>query len=953
DVVKRNVIAKLIPHLCSQCKIYNTYGPAETTITATYHLIERSDGQSSIPIGLPLPNYQCYVLDEHLQPVVLNAIGELYIGGAGVCYDYFNRPDLTKQALISNIPGITNRKCYRTGDLVKVGSDGLLYFLGRNNFQVKLHGQRLELGEIESIILQSSNDISNCIVIKVNDEKTKQDYLVAYISTTNRSLESHVKQYCQSYLATYMVPSIFILLDRLPLNENRKVDRKQLPKPNFSLLQEPEEFIEPKTVEEVEIHRLWCEALGLDKISLTQNFFSAGGTSLLLIKLLNHYKIHFSGIRSTNLNITTLFQQTTIEAHARLIEPKTVEEVEIHRLWCEALGLDKISLTQNFFSAGGTSLLLIKLLNHYKIHFSGIRSTNLNITTLFQQTTIEAHARLVQANMSLDNNNLRSDVKHQLKRFHVTEAVASSAQERIWTDEQVRFDSDNQLAIYNIPIILKVIEGPVSISRLRNALLTIIHKHSILRTKLIYSPEEKCLKQYIKSMPDEVLTSNHDDYYSFEMSVGSNEQEFNTILIAEVNRHWFCLETGIVFRCHIVKHKLNNNDILVKDDAIIFNFHHSAFDGNSVKLFLSDLQDIYNDNFSNDNDDKLQYIDYAIYERQMLDDNSSDSTMKEAIKCWNMMLSDYDIYKQLLLPYDHYEKLNHTRSGRGSNIRFFVQDTIVDRMNVFANENNISMFQLLVTTYMLYLHKLTNNNDICIGVPNTSLDNVQGMIGMFVNTLPYCSKIDSHITFKDLLLKIHQLCLSVLQYSYLPLQDILKLYRARASTTTQHLPFLQTLFVYETRDYSSPNVLNFDEGKCSIIQCEDATEQTAARFDLTFTVNHDVRKHRLSCSFAYACDLFKEQTIKRMMQKFQILLEQLFSPSSSFDRTRHSLSELSILLPDQMKLLPKVNESDVGSIDNSLQYIDYSIHERQMDMQDAKHYWKQLLDGYSIDKQLA
>ncbi|CAF4313793.1 unnamed protein product, partial [Didymodactylos carnosus] len=837
DVVKRNVIAKLIPHLCSQCKIYNTYGPAETTITATYHLIERSDGQSSIPIGLPLPNYQCYVLDEHLQPVVLNAIGELYIGGAGVCYDYFNRPDLTKQALISNIPGITNRKCYRTGDLVKVGSDGLLYFLGRNNFQVKLHGQRLELGEIESIILQSSNDISNCIVIKVNDEKTKQDYLVAYISTTNRSLESHVKQYCQSYLATYMVPSIFILLDRLPLNENRKVDRKQLPKPNFSLLQEPEEFIEPKTVEEVEIHRLW--------------------------------------------------------------------------------------------------------------------STNLNITTLFQQTTIEAHARLVQANMSLDNNNLRSDVKHQLKRFHVTEAVASSAQERIWTDEQVRFDSDNQLAIYNIPIILKVIEGPVSISRLRNALLTIIHKHSILRTKLIYSPEEKCLKQYIKSMPDEVLTSNHDDYYSFEMSVGSNEQEFNTILIAEVNRHWFCLETGIVFRCHIVKHKLNNNDILVKDDAIIFNFHHSAFDGNSVKLFLSDLQDIYNDNFSNDNDDKLQYIDYAIYERQMLDDNSSDSTMKEAIKCWNMMLSDYDIYKQLLLPYDHYEKLNHTRSGRGSNIRFFVQDTIVDRMNVFANENNISMFQLLVTTYMLYLHKLTNNNDICIGVPNTSLDNVQGMIGMFVNTLPYCSKIDSHITFKDLLLKIHQLCLSVLQYSYLPLQDILKLYRARASTTTQHLPFLQTLFVYETRDYSSPNVLNFDEGKCSIIQCEDATEQTAARFDLTFTVNHDVRKHRLSCSFAYACDLFKEQTIKRMMQKFQILLEQLFSPSSSFDRTRHSLSELSILLPDQMKLLPKVNESDVGSIDNSLQYIDYSIHERQMDMQDAKHYWKQLLDGYSIDKQLA
>ncbi|CAF1373390.1 unnamed protein product, partial [Didymodactylos carnosus] len=508
-------ISMLMPHLPHHGKIKNTYGPAECTVACCDHLVTQKDliSTQNIPIGRPLPNYQCYLLDDCLQRVHIGQIGEIYIGGVGVFAGYYNRDDLTEETLI-DIPGV-HGKCYRTGDLGRFNENGALMYCGRIDYQVKLRGQRIELGEIENCIMKSSPLIVNCVVVKVHDDKTDQDYLAAYIQTMRKDIQENVRQYCQSHLPSYMVPTIVVLLEQLPLNENAKVDRKQLPKFEFSL-QHPndDDYVEPTTDDEREIHRLWCELLGVDKISTTKNFFSLGGNSLLLMRLMNYYQTSFA---QQKLNISILFRQPTIQQHAQLV-------------------------TINTDNNGDHE----------------------------QQQVLPKHK--------------------QWQPLNINEAAASSAQERIWIDEQVRFDSNNPLAIYNIPIVLKVIEGTVSVSRLRNALLAMICKHSILRTKLIYSPEEKCLKQYIKPTPDEFLTPKHDDYYSFEMSVLNNEQEFDQTMLAEVNRHWFCLETGTVFRCHVVKNKLDNNDTLMKDDAIILNFHHSAFDGSSMTPFLNGLQ---------------------------------------------------------------------------------------------------------------------------------------------------------------------------------------------------------------------------------------------------------------------------------------------------------------------------------------------------------------------------
>ncbi|CAF4425170.1 unnamed protein product, partial [Didymodactylos carnosus] len=278
EAIVPRTVAKLAANLSSDAIIYNLYGPAECTIASTYHMVNEKDlNASSIPIGHPLPNYQCYILDQYLQPVKISEIGEIYIGGVGVFKGYLSN-ELTAQALV-HLPNI-KVKCYKTGDLGKYDVNGEITYCGRIDFQVKLRGQRLELGEIENVIMKSSpNKISNCVVNKVHDDKTKQDYLVAYIQMTPNSdmnedkLKSQTKMYCQAHLPLYMVPTMFMILDKLPLNSNGKIDRKLLPKPDFAAVYLNDEMIiiEPNTDMEREICDLWCKILSLNKISMKQN----------------------------------------------------------------------------------------------------------------------------------------------------------------------------------------------------------------------------------------------------------------------------------------------------------------------------------------------------------------------------------------------------------------------------------------------------------------------------------------------------------------------------------------------------------------------------------------------------------------------------------------------------------------------------------------------------------
>ncbi|CAF3766289.1 unnamed protein product, partial [Adineta steineri] len=320
ETVSSAFIKILMQFVAQSCRIWNFYGPAETTLGTTCHLIDVTSPMHDLPIGKPLPSYICLLLNNFSQPVMIQEGGDLLVGGLGVFAGYLGRDDLTAKALVE----IDDELFYRTGDVVRMDSNGLLYYQGRKDHQIKLHGQRIELGEIEQCLLRAS--ISVCVVIRGSD-----DHLVAYVQSSNVD-EKQLRQHCQSHLPPYMIPSFFIILDKLPLNANGKIDRKALPI-QTTLFHSPDtihhQHIEPSNELEIYIHSLWCQILCHTRISIDANFFGIGGHSLLLIQLYHNYKITLN-IDTTRINISKLFQYTTIADHARLVR-QSVDDLETYQ----------------------------------------------------------------------------------------------------------------------------------------------------------------------------------------------------------------------------------------------------------------------------------------------------------------------------------------------------------------------------------------------------------------------------------------------------------------------------------------------------------------------------------------------------------------------------------------------------------------------------------------------
>ncbi|CAF1570583.1 unnamed protein product, partial [Adineta steineri] len=306
------LIDKLYTYLPQDCFVWNIYGPAETTVDCTGYVIGRNLNMINIPIGDPLPNYRCMIMNQYLQSSVVSQEGELSVGGAGVFAGYLGRDDLTAKALVE----IDGELFYRTGDLVRMDNNGFLHYQGRNDHQIKLRGQRIELGEIERCLLNITS-ISACVVMKWND-----DYLVAYVQSSDAN-EPEMREHCESHLPPHMIPSIFIILEKLPLNANGKIDRKQLPSPDFSLstLLPSDKSDTPLNPFEEHIHTIWCQVLHCDEndISRTTTFFSVGGHSLLFIQLYHHYQSVFN-FDAHSLSIGLFLQQPTIQQHAQLLQ---------------------------------------------------------------------------------------------------------------------------------------------------------------------------------------------------------------------------------------------------------------------------------------------------------------------------------------------------------------------------------------------------------------------------------------------------------------------------------------------------------------------------------------------------------------------------------------------------------------------------------------------------------
>ena len=296
--------------------LVNLYGPSETTMTKFFHIVTAEDAHRRlIPIGKPMPGASAIVVDEHNNPCPAGVVGEIYIRTPYRSLGYFGRPDLTSAVFIPNPFGSDpNDLVYKTGDLGRLLKDGTFELIGRRDHQVKVRGERIELGAIETA-LRTHEAIKDVVVVD-RDDASGTKYLCGYIVASREVTMTELREFLGTELSAAAIPSAFVALESIPRLINGKVDRAALPVPDRDRARTEQTFEAPRTPVEEKLAQLFADVLGVSRVGIHESFFDLGGHSLLATQLVSRIRRGFE----VALPVRALFDTPTVAGIARHLD---------------------------------------------------------------------------------------------------------------------------------------------------------------------------------------------------------------------------------------------------------------------------------------------------------------------------------------------------------------------------------------------------------------------------------------------------------------------------------------------------------------------------------------------------------------------------------------------------------------------------------------------------------
>jgi amino acid adenylation domain-containing protein len=744
-----------------QARLHNLYGPTEAAVSVTAWDCPNSALPDVIPIGKPGSNVRIYLLDEQGRLVPRGMRGEIHIAGRQVARGYFNREALSAERFVRDpFHEGADARMYRTGDLGRQLPDGHIEYLGRNDFQVKIRGQRVELGEIEAQAL-ACPWVKQAAVV-VHDRGQGDQRLVAYVvpadaDMTEDAFLTLLRSHLQTQLPQHMVPAAYVRLDRLPVTANGKLETKALPPVDFAAAQ-PAEHEPPAGPVEQQLADMWRDLLKHEQPGVTLNFFDLGGHSLLLTRLHNRIGVHFA----IELPLRELFAAQTIGAQAVLIE--------------------------TWLQQGGT-----------------------------RESPIPS------------------------PRPKDVPATLSFAQQRLWFIDQM----GDAGAVYNIPCVLRLV-GPLNIEALQSALQTIVLRHEVLRMSL-RAVRGEATPQLIDApqvtLPIEDL--------SF-LDETARAQELRWRLDAEATRA-FDLSADILLRAQLLR-------LSEGEHIFMLTLHHIAADGWSMAVLLQELATLYEATHEGRPDPlpslPLQYADYARWQQQWLQGERLD----RQVGYWQQQLADLPLLHNLPLDFPRPESQHY----RGAMHWRHMPAALLDGVKNLARSHDATLFMAAQAAFAVLLARWSGDTDIVMGTPiaNRRHEQLTPLIGFFVNTLVLRSDLSANPRFSDALTAAKATALDAYQHQDVPFEMLVD--RLRPQRSTNHSPLFQVMLAL---DNNASAIVPFGG-----LQVSDAAgESHHAKFDLTLNLRET--PEGLETCWDYNRDLFRADTIARMAESFEALLE--------------------------------------------------------------------------------
>jgi amino acid adenylation domain-containing protein len=653
ELLRGNDIKRILNIAKENIQLVNLYGPTETTLAKFFYRIKYQDGEKSIiPVGRPISACQCYILDKDLKECADNVVGEIYIRTPYISSGYCNDKELTKRSFFRNFfTNNPNDIIYKTGDHGRRLSDKNIEVIGRVDNQVKIRGMRIEIGEIENVILKIDG-IKEVKVVADEDEEGNK-FLSAYLLVGDNFICNEIRNNLKELLPDYMIPSNFISVNNMPLNNNGKIDIKRLREIGGKMISE-EDYAPPTNDTERTFAAIWEKVLKLNKVGINDDFFHIGGHSLKAISIVTEAKKE--GI---DINIRDIFEYTTIkDISKQILNSKnktyitnTKDEI-IDRFRQKGLNIHyKTVESYNFLLVSGDGKNNINLIEdmiddtinpkirpHYiksigeKVRINEIEDAKL-IDEIFNEQSIE---ELLETHKYRLENAIEFYRKELLSKKVIREYPLSGAQ-------KIRLENNE-----TITVVIKL-EEKYSEEFIKNSLLKVINEQSLLRSTYSLDNEEYLWKEYgnINEIDIPVFDLSDVSFYKAE-------DVYNTIMknIEE-------LAGTELIRVILVKKNLVEQELV-----LIFN--HIIFDGYSRQVLKSRFKEILLEKEMRGSN--LQYYDYVkniirgpqlIAEELIISDFNLEN-FSLAVSEMNNALKDYDnscnVFLELTLDSENKDK---------------------------------------------------------------------------------------------------------------------------------------------------------------------------------------------------------------------------------------------------------------------------------------------------------